>query len=772
MILEKQKEALVHQDGETTESIGMSLDLESAQVLMQMLSKNLYSDDIGSTVRECASNALDSHRRAGIDKPIVVALRATKDGGFEFSVEDFGIGLDAEDVKNIISKYGKSTKRNSTTELGMMGLGFKAPLAYTSSFYFICRKNGMERKYMMYEGEEVNTIDLLYEAPTDQPNGVKVIVPVKWRDNYEFKKKIKQQLAYFESVYFDVEDIRNDFSITRHKYFQFSELASDSYLHICLDNVYYPIDFSKLGISTISLPVGLRFSLTDGIFPTPNRESIRYTQEAKTIILKRLQEAADYFIEKYNETITDTDNVRQIVEYFNSSTRSLSFNNGSWDIHPLAQFATIQMAKPKFKGTTLIDPERIYKIQEYILNEYEAKFVVDGRTMRDAKRYYQITAVRRLYEKVYVYEGERVSGLKKDYIKSLQMGTHKDACILRKVKSFRLFPTKGRSQDYDNYYNILRLSSYPKKQWRQLIQEFQLIIKSLTDTFINVDTMDVPQSFIDSRKKQRVTAGKTNSTPGVRRVKLKGEIVCKQAEELERWVQGKSCKWVSKTYDMAKFHQNKFILVYGKQEDTDAMDKWFKPTRGHNIELAILSERELKVVSAIQLHNLMPFSKFMEGKNKPFQRIATACIIDQLVDRYNASFERREQFKTISSNLAAKFETLNKYKEDHFKYMDDEVRNTIIEHAQQIKGFDPEIISIVNEVKATLEKFPFIETIMESMNKYTSDRNKELQQVLIDLFKYHKHRVDWKNYNIKLNEDLPLEETLTSETVEELINQD
>ena len=54
MILEKQTEAVVHQDGETQESIGMSLDLDSAQILMQMLSKNLYSDDVGSTVRECA----------------------------------------------------------------------------------------------------------------------------------------------------------------------------------------------------------------------------------------------------------------------------------------------------------------------------------------------------------------------------------------------------------------------------------------------------------------------------------------------------------------------------------------------------------------------------------------------------------------------------------------------------------------------------------------------------------------------------------------------
>ena len=140
----------------------MSLDLDSAQVLMQMLSKNLYSDAIGSTIRECASNALDSHRRAGSDKPIIVSLKRNKKADtYEFAVEDFGIGLDADDVKNIISKYGKSTKRDSNTELGMMGLGFKAPLAYSSSFYFVARKNGIERKYMMYEGEDTNSIDLL-----------------------------------------------------------------------------------------------------------------------------------------------------------------------------------------------------------------------------------------------------------------------------------------------------------------------------------------------------------------------------------------------------------------------------------------------------------------------------------------------------------------------------------------------------------------------------------------------------------------------------------
>lgn len=122
MINEKQSEVEILSTGNNQESIGMSLDLDSAQMLMQMLSKNLYSDGIGSTIRECASNALDSHRRAGVDKPIIVSFGINSSSNYEFSVEDFGVGLDDDDVTNIISKYGKSTKRSSNTELGMFGL--------------------------------------------------------------------------------------------------------------------------------------------------------------------------------------------------------------------------------------------------------------------------------------------------------------------------------------------------------------------------------------------------------------------------------------------------------------------------------------------------------------------------------------------------------------------------------------------------------------------------------------------------------------------------
>ena len=61
--------------------------------------------------------------------------------------------------------------------------------------------------------------------------------------------------------------------------------------------------------------------------------------------------------------------------------------------------------------------------------------------------------------------------------------------------------------------------------------------------------------------------------------------------------------------------------------------------------------------------------------------------------------------------------------------------------------------------------------MLSNMRSYNTDSD-PMRQALVDLFKYHKHKIDWKNYRIRFNEDLPLEETLTTETVEELVQQD
>jgi len=778
MILEKQTESLIHQQGETQGSIGMSLDLDSAQVLMQMLSKNLYSDAIGSTIRECASNALDSHRRAGVTKPIIVSFKANERDNYEFSVEDFGIGLDASDVENIISKYGKSTKRNSSTELGMMGLGFKAPLAYSSSFYFVCRKDGVERKYMMYEGEDTNTIDLLYEQATTEENGVKVIVPVKYYDRVEFREKIKEQLAYFQNVYFDCEGhVNNNFFIYRTDLFQFSELASDKYLHLCLDDVYYPIDFQKLGIDKIHFPVAIRLGLTDGVFPTPNRESIRYTKEAKEIIVNKIRQIANYLVEKYNEDVKETDSIGDIMEYYSSQNRYLTIGALKKDISVFEKYATISMIEPKLKGIEVLNLKTLHRNKDYILKEYQVKYMINGGKWREIKQYYHrdldVRKIATASPKKYFIYSDKISGRMKNYLKETygsNTGYTNEVRIVKKTKSFGL--GKLNTVDYDNYTSILSLNTIPKDKWRTAIQEFQYIIGLFINSFIDIDKIEIPQDWIDSKKKVKIQASGGTYTPGQRKVRLQGDIVGKEGTALERYVDGKNCKWVSTTYKLQNMHQEKALMVYGGANDVEIMDQLFKIVNFHRCKTTLrfvqFSDRELKNMESINIHNWMKLETFMKGDNAPFRRIVTAYLIYKLIDNHKSVFNKRNKLETVSSDLVDKLSLLEEYSDNHI-YGSEKIYDAMLEVAEANNLFDHSIYYIYKDVRNLLERLTFLEPLCDAMPLYKNEDTEKIVKAIADLFKYYKQRIDWKNYNIKLTEEVLLEQPLTEETMDELV---
>lgn len=767
MILEKQTEAQVLQEGTSQDSVKMSLDLDSAQVLMQMLSKNLYSDAIGSTIRECASNALDSHRRAEVTDPIVVSLRPTKDYSYEFAVEDFGIGLDAEDVKNIISKYGKSTKRDSNTELGMMGLGFKAPLAYSSSFYFVARKNGMERKYMMYEGDDVNTIDLLYETPTDKRNGVKVIVPIKYGDRYNFQRKINEQLAYFESVYFDVEGMDNSFTILRHEYFQYSPLNDNSRMHICLDNVYYPLDYDKIGnVSSVYCPIGLRFGLSDGIFPTPNRESIRYTREAIDIIKKRMAQVADYFIDLYNEKNKESEDAVSYLKALVKSEHSVDMKEFRVSLNSMEHVATKKIVPPKLKGLDNLRPDRLRHIWTDILGEYDRKFTVrNGKIMGHTSRHSSFSMsdiVHRDNNKFYLYT-DKLSEVKKAYLRTLH--NRDNGLILKKVKSFKL----GRINlvnigDNDNYMTLLALKGHPKSEWRKIIQDFQKFQELLVKDFVDLDTLEIPQSFLDSRKKPQA-AKIAISVPKEKRKKLEGEVTGRVAESLERWSNNANCKFVSNTIQMQNAHRYKTITVYGDQSWQATMDIMFK-LFGNKVRFVLFSNRELDRLKDLQLHNWIKMEKFMEGEHIVFKRAATSFLIKKLEKKYRNVFTRLDTMKQISTHLYEKMNSLSEYAATHNHHSDDNLNQAIIDIATKKNLFDTSIYSTYQEISSLLDKLPFIEPLFSAMSNYVNERNEPYIDIVCDQFKYYRQRVNLNHYKIKLNE-----EVAETPVCEELVNE-
>ena len=160
----------------------------------------------------------------------------------------------------------------------------------------------------------------------------------------------------------------------------------------------------------------------------------------------------------------------------------------------------------------------------------------------------------------------------------------------------------------------------------------------------------------------------------------------------------------------------------------------------------------------------------MEGKNKPFKRLVTAYLIHSLMKKNDDVFERKDRFKQISNDLYTKLDVLEEYKSKHFCYANEDIYNAMLEIANANNLFDGEIYPMYKEVKALTEKLTFLQPLCDKLSYHRSDDKDPILDAIADLFKYYRTRIDWKNYNIKLTEEELLEETLTEESVEELID--
>lgn len=173
-------------------SIGESLESRKFQVsvdsqLFMVLSSQIYSDRIMAPIRELCCNAYDSHVAAGTDRKIDVHVPTANDA--VFSVRDYGIGLSKDDVFNLYSSYGSSTKRDSNDQIGCLGLGSKSPLAYVNAYSVVSFYNGMRYEYVVQLKNGEPYCDLIQESETDEPNGLLVSFFVKTQDVSAFNSK-------------------------------------------------------------------------------------------------------------------------------------------------------------------------------------------------------------------------------------------------------------------------------------------------------------------------------------------------------------------------------------------------------------------------------------------------------------------------------------------------------------------------------------------------------------------------------------------------------
>ena len=173
--------------------------IKASAKAFQILSSNLYSNPLGSMIRELSTNAYDAHVMVGKEhEPFHLTLPSSLEPSFK--IRDFGPGLSHNDIMNIYTTFFESTKTNSNDVVGCLGLGSKSPFGVSDSFTVTSFFQGEKTIYSAFLNEDrIPSIALFHKEPTDEPNGLEIEVAINAADFRVFNREVNGQLKYFKT---------------------------------------------------------------------------------------------------------------------------------------------------------------------------------------------------------------------------------------------------------------------------------------------------------------------------------------------------------------------------------------------------------------------------------------------------------------------------------------------------------------------------------------------------------------------------------------------
>lgn len=297
-------------------TISHHIKSENYGIIFNILRKQLYTDLILAPIREISANSVDAHFEAGKAKtPIKVTLPTLLDSFFK--VRDYGFGLSDDKIAELYSGYGDSNKRGTNDAIGGFGIGKFAPLAYGDSFIINSYQNGTVHSWNSYiDASNRGAMSKMGSAPTTEPNGMEIIVPVKGNDIQAFHEKAANLFAYFdvtpELVNATPEDLQTIERI-KTKPVLYSgpnyKFTGENYSSVVvMGGIPYKIDSNVLAgeittQSKIILDAGviLNFNIGD-LEIAASRETLNYSDNTKKKLIKGLQSVVESIINQVNDS--------------------------------------------------------------------------------------------------------------------------------------------------------------------------------------------------------------------------------------------------------------------------------------------------------------------------------------------------------------------------------------------------------------------------------------------------------------------------------------
>lgn len=188
--------------------------------MFKLLLNNLYSQPIAAVLRELSCNAIDAHVSVGNPNPFHIQLPTLLDSNF--IIRDFGPGLDEEEINRYLNTLFSSSKTTSNDFIGSFGLGSKVAFSLVSSFNIESYKNGIKYTCLWYEKDcGTPTLIVTDRSPTEEPNGLKFIVPLSDPNNTNkypeaFLKTAKETLFNLPikpKYFYDINHLDSEYEV-------------------------------------------------------------------------------------------------------------------------------------------------------------------------------------------------------------------------------------------------------------------------------------------------------------------------------------------------------------------------------------------------------------------------------------------------------------------------------------------------------------------------------------------------------------------------------
>lgn len=716
MILGERVKDLVVVGEDTSKKAKISQD--KLAKLQYLLTKGLYKDPITAVIAEWTNNGIDAVVQAGkspIENPVIVSILKDAKGQYYFRVEDRGTGLDDRDFEDICMNYLESTKEEDNETIGHFGIGMKSFLSLERSATFTCRKNGIERKYLVYEGAEFVNFDLIYQKDTEEENGVTAeLVISSYNERKLFIDKASAKLAYYDTAVLVVDGGVEENNIFRTDLFQWSTLNTNQNMHLCLKDVYYPIDWEALEIKNpIQLPIALRLTLANGVRPTPSRESYISNERTKELIMSKIRDTADWFVDKYNNTVKNFKNFMDAYEYLGHMNFyvNLEDEGTEFKINTIAPYSQYKISPPKVNGITLRNPND-YKVKKH---ELLASYSPVGYTnylgiLKTKVSRIGVSRERHVFEDrgVTVLVGDNFRGNIKSYLKE----KYGPKTLFLKHNGFKRslgkYLNMGSNILSESYRYLLELNRKKKGEWRSHIKEWDLVVSSIVSTFKDETKVETDKDFHDWITKKRDTQRELRKLKGGTGYnglgKQLGDVTL--AYSYRRY---NKVHFNKKPYPINELSKNDFLTVLLTDDDNIELAKEIISSIGkQNVRFAHVGKIEIKKIpNHFQFIN---FKKFMSRDCKPFMRLASAIKFQRVLQDYNNITNYKNiVFRKILSVFNNDAILLSQYVSNNMTHnLRNDLEDIIIDIADQHNLYDQSLWAEFKRLEEGVRKYDFI----------------------------------------------------------------